>query len=177
METVLFVSASKLAKRGITSVRSRVGDVVSLHPMISLENIRNSIKETFCEEYKIDGIQEVQILDEDLTGFLVKYSSDEWNIEKIKGYEAIAEKSFSWGSLRMSFLLDGQRLRAVEIATDAFAADFVEKLKTELNATIDNMGESAVYEFFHSYSEKYVMCREMINDIEKFFFDYVNHVK
>lgn len=87
IEDVLNVSSLKLKRHGITSVRARVGDIATLFPDITMQDIRNAIRESFRNTYKIGLLRKMDISEATIQEYAKRYASREWNIEKVKDEE------------------------------------------------------------------------------------------
>lgn len=169
MDAVLSVSAKKLSKHGIVSVKSRVGDVYSEYPDITIMDIKGAIRESFCEEYGFDGLRHMTIPQSDLYLYMEKYSSDAWNFGKIQEYNAFIEDVFEWGTVRISLTCVGEQIRGVEIATDSLEVEIIETLKNELNNSILGWDKKNLHQVFRKFSEKHKSYRKLICDIEELF--------
>ena len=87
MEAVLNVSEKKLAGHGIESVRSRVCDIVSIKPDISLEDICMALMGSFKEVYGIEAFNDLDIPFEEISVLAERYGKREWNLDKVTGVE------------------------------------------------------------------------------------------
>ena len=141
MEKLLTVSKSKLTKHGIASVRTRVGDIVSIQPSILVEDVMNAIEIAFVDEYKISFVKRIEINENDLKKEMLIFSSEDWNMNKICEYEMFLEKQFHWGNVRISFLYDGIDLKKIEISSDALCMEQIDELKTMLNDVLSDDGK------------------------------------
>lgn len=177
MEQVLQVSSHKLSKKGILSVRARVNDLITDHPLLRLTEIKTELKKAFQIGYHLDQLEERDIDPECLTGYLDKYRSDEWNLQRICEYAMTSEAHSTWGDMRISVQCEGGILHAVEISTDALETDLIEDIKTALNAAInrgtisnadeeEGCGESNVRKMFGCEDSD---DRKVIDTIEKVF--------
>lgn len=83
MDRVLSVSADKLKRKGIKSVRSRVGDIVTRYPGIEQREIEEAIKASFMNTYRIDELKDLNIAEGDIEELIAKYRSKAWNIDKV----------------------------------------------------------------------------------------------
>lgn len=85
MEAVLNVSEKKLAGHGIASVRSRVCDIASIRPDISLEDICMALRGSFKEIYGIEDFNDLDIPFEEIKVLAERYGKREWNLDKVTG--------------------------------------------------------------------------------------------
>ncbi len=85
MEAVLNVSEKKLAGHGIASVRSRVCDIASIRPDISLEDVCMALRGSFKEIYGIEDFNDLDIPFEEIKVLAERYGKREWNLDKVTG--------------------------------------------------------------------------------------------
>jgi len=138
IEKVLTVSESKLSKYGISSVKARIGDIVSIQNGIGIEDVMDVIKASFVEKYGISTARSICINKDDLEKDLSKFRSEDWNINKISEYEQFVERNFSWGNVRISFLFDGIKLERIEISSDTLYVEQIDNIKKMVNEAIAN---------------------------------------
>ncbi len=139
MEKLLFVSKEKLAKKGIKSVRSRVTDLSSCYPKLTIEDIYSAIKGSFVSHYGLTDLEDINTIDKSsFDELLKKYSSDKWNLDRIRDYEK--KETILSGRLCLSYLYEGDKLKAVELASDALNADKIDELRIKLNQEISAHG-------------------------------------
>ena len=168
IENMLLVSKNKLSKHGVKSVKSRVCNISDLYPDITVSDIKNALKESFCAEYNIKELILKPIKKDSYSDLLKKYSSDEWNYNKIKDYNISSTHNFSWGKVDISFVYDGETLKSVEIATDALEADLIENIKSEINKNIKQKITINLDCFDKADNEAY---KAIINDLRSVFAD------
>ena len=85
---VLTPSASKLLRHGISSVASRVGDISSRYPHIDRFMLTDSMKKSFCRDYNIGKLQEIQVADGLLSELQKEYRSLSWIMDGKLGGES-----------------------------------------------------------------------------------------
>ena len=83
MEAVLSVAEDKLNRHGIRSVRSRVCDIVSIRPDISIGDIKEAITVSFMKVYGIEDLQDMSIPAGEIDKLADRYRSREWNLDKV----------------------------------------------------------------------------------------------
>lgn len=177
MGKVLSVSPYKLTKHGVSSVKSRVGDILSKYPDISIKDIKESLKQTFCEKYSFDKLHDIEIQENELLNIYAKYASDLWNIEKIQEYEISISESFEWGCVQLSLKLDGNEIVRLEIATDALETDIIEDLKLELNEIIKHTDGKMTQAFFENFAKKHREYEILIMDVKKVLFKLISEIE
>lgn len=133
IERILHVSDHKLTKHGIQSVRARITDIASQNLGIGMEEIRNALRGAFCKEYDIDQLVTFEPDTERLHRLEEKYSSDNWNLNRINEYEVFQEEAFSWGTVKVSINYAGGRTQHIEISSDSLEADLIDKVREMIN--------------------------------------------
>lgn len=137
MEQALLVSSGKLSKRGIKSVRARVSDVVAEDELISILDIKESIIDSFIKAFGLTEYRKNLKLDcAKLEKLIKKFSSNEWIAGKIKEYDFIGKRCFSWGEVELSMSMDGEKISDIEISTDCIDVFFVDCVRKELKRCI-----------------------------------------
>lgn len=153
---VLSVSKMKLSKNGVVSVKSRVSDIVSEYPNVRIEDVFESIRETFDGKYGAKPF-EVQSIDDASLGILEeKYSSKQWIFDRINDYEISDVAVIDGEAVRVSLNFQGERLMAIEISTDSLYVEEVERFKNKCNAFLQENNvtdEKALISFFDNENE------------------------
>ena len=114
----------KLQAKGITSVRSRVANLVELKPDITHEKLCETITESFFEYYGERVEAEVispQKLP-DLPGFadtFAKQSSWEWNFGQAPAFSHLLDNRFKWGGVELHFDIERGNVVRSQIYTDS----------------------------------------------------------
>ncbi|QAV24440.1 lipoate--protein ligase A [Proteus hauseri] len=114
----------KLQAKGITSVRSRVTNIIELKPEITHELLCKTITESFFEYYgeTVDAeIISPQKLP-DLPGFsetFAKQSSWEWNFGQAPAFSHLLDNRFKWGGVELHFDIERGNIIKSQIFTDS----------------------------------------------------------
>ncbi len=114
----------KLQAKGITSVRSRVTNLVELKTDITHEKLCETITESFFEYYgeRVDAeIISPQKLP-DLPGFeeiFAKQSSWEWNFGQAPAFSHLLDNRFKWGGVELHFDIERGNVVRSKIYTDS----------------------------------------------------------
>ena len=129
----LAVSEHKKSRHGIASVRSRVTDIASHFPGVSITDIETAIRDSFCDEYGIDALEPLVIDETALEPLVSRYSSFEWNYGRINEYDVSREESFGWGTVRVSVRFAGNAVEGCEISSDSLDPDAIDEARRVLN--------------------------------------------
>lgn len=128
----LTVSPLKLESKGIDSVSSRVINLKEINSQITIESLKDALIMSFKEFYKTEP-QIVTLNEEsiDLTKYIEKYNSWEWNYSESPDFSIVIEDKFNWGIFEFHFELSDGKIKDCRVFTDAIALeDFkgIEKL-------------------------------------------------
>lgn len=116
----LTVSPLKLQSKGIDSVQSRVVNLKEVSKEITIENLRKALIDSFNEFYKIKA-QTITINEKaiDVTSYLEKYNSWEWNYSESPDFTISAEEKFSWGIIEIYFEVSDGKINNCKFYTDS----------------------------------------------------------
>ncbi len=84
MERVLRVSEDKLNKHSVRSVRSRVGDIFSNYPMITMDELEEELAVSVQASYDAAPLNRLQIPADRIMVLKKRYESFQWNIGRIR---------------------------------------------------------------------------------------------
>lgn len=99
----LNVDVSKLKSKGVDSVKSRVVNLCSLNPDITIKKLKTELVKTFSDIYKLPIIK---LYKEDLNSNALKnsfekFSSWNWIYGKSNPFDYEVDKRFSWGNFNL----------------------------------------------------------------------------
>ena len=121
----LHVDEQKLASKGVASVRSRVVNLKSLLPSLSLGQLKGALVEAFGEVYGA----EPQPLEEDalnqarLAELEARYASWEWNYGAKIPFTHQLQKRFAWGGVEMQLEVNKGHIVQAAVYSDALEAE------------------------------------------------------
>ena len=139
LQRYLNVDASKLASKGIRSVRSRVCNLNEFNPDISvsimLNELTNACKNAYdcCNRIGMDDIES-----EELERYVAKHSSDEWRLGKTPRFDYEAACRFPWGSVQLLLRLKGGIVESLDVYSDANDVLLAEQIGDRLQGTAFN---------------------------------------
>ena len=115
----------KLRAKGVDSVRSRVVNLKNLNGELTIEAMREAMKEAFLEVYagirtdngQIDGWRSSE--GAEFSALLEKYGSDEWNLGERKEYDVSHTERFDWGLVEMSLKVKEAEVFSADVFTDS----------------------------------------------------------
>ena len=151
----LTVSPDKLKAKGITSVRSRVANLITIRPDLSIVHMMQTLQKaflaTFCEpDTAISGqcLDKITLeplewtvgrhTDEDYQADPVyqelckKFSSWDWRYGQTLQFDAQVEDRFLWGNIQIGLEVKKGRVERAQVYSDALDSDFIERIADKL---------------------------------------------
>lgn len=129
----LTVSPLKLKSKGIDSVVSRVVNLRELSPEINIENLKDALITSFNELYQTKA--QIIILNEkavDVTPYLEKYNSWEWNYSESPDFAVAIEEKYPWGIIEIHFELSDGKIKNCRFYTDSIFLENFRRLERAL---------------------------------------------
>jgi lipoate-protein ligase A len=150
----LRVSEDKIKSKGVTSVRSRVINLAEVAEEITVEAVRDAMRESFTQVYGGAGEELLPgDVTQDLTALYEKYSSWEWRFGRTPKFDVTYYRRFPWGAVDMGFVLDQGHIEACTIYSDAMdarlimeIADHMEQIPFRGEAIVEKLRDLAVTE-------------------------------
>lgn len=127
MVRYLNVDGSKMNVKGVKSVPSLVVNLSTLNPAITVDSLRDALKESFGKIYglPVHTILPSDIKEEDIKERTLFFSSPEWRFNEKSGFTHRFEGRYDWGFIKIYMnVVDG----VVEIAhldSDGLEADLL----------------------------------------------------
>lgn len=129
----LTVSNLKLQSKGIDSIVSRVVNLSEISPQITIENLKEALIASFNELYKTESpIVEINEKAMDLTSYLEKYHSWEWNFSESPDFSTSIEEKFDWGIFEIHLGFSDGKIQKCKIFTDAIILEDFQNLESSL---------------------------------------------
>lgn len=129
----LQVSKEKMASKGVNSVQSRVTNLRSYRPNLTIDEMKETLKQSFQELY---GKSPEPILikenDHDLKELYAKYSSWDWLYGKTPQFDVVLETRFLWGGIDLGLTLRNGRITESKIYSDAMNANLIKQIADSL---------------------------------------------
>lgn len=166
MADYLRPSKSKIASKGVDSVRSRVINLVELNPSISIPAVMDSLAESFGGIY--GKPREHLALDErkiDLSSGYRKYSSWEWRFGESPQFDITFSERFSWGEIEIGLRLKNGLVESCVVFSDAMDEELIRGISPVLQGVAFSTGNisQAIQTLYSHHKEG----REIIDDIAK----------
>lgn len=153
IDRFLNVTQLKMDKHGISSVRSRVTDIISHDSTITIQNVKDAVRNQVVKEYHLEDIRTISVEKNNYMGLYETFKSDGWNYRRYRECTVSADKSFAWGMVKINFLVADGIVRDIELSTDALDLGKVGELRNRLlkclfqqplwliNSTLDKLND------------------------------------
>ena len=141
-EQYLRPSDSKLKSKGVSSVRSRVINLIDVVPTITIEKVMREIKSQF--EIRFGSGEKASNIVTDsrkIERFRRRFSDKKFIFGSFAEYTHEVSRRFSWGELTIKFSVQNGRLTSVDVFSDAMSVQFPNSLKNALSGICFDSGE------------------------------------
>jgi len=121
---------AKLERKGVASVRARVGNLCDFRPGLTAEEMGNALIAAFEREY---GLPARELAPARLDGATLRAYRDgfaawEWNYGKMRPFSFACESAFDWGGVTLRLAVRDGLVAHADVDTDAMDADLAETL-------------------------------------------------
>jgi lipoate-protein ligase A len=136
----LTVSPSKLAAKGIQSVRSRIVNLQSINPNVSTSVLKAAMETAFINHFcglseaSSNGMQIIRLTDQDyvkddsFNQIEKKFASWEWRYGQSIKFDAEIEQRFDWGMVKLGLVVKQGIIESAELYSDALDSDLISSL-------------------------------------------------
>ncbi|OFS08931.1 lipoate--protein ligase A [Hafnia sp. HMSC23F03] len=158
----------KLQAKGITSVRSRVANLVELMPDITHERICDAVTESFFKHYgeRVEAEHISPRYEPDMPNFseqFLKQSSWEWNFGQAPAFNHQLDERFVWGGVELHFDVERGLITRAQMFTDSLNPAPLEALAERLQGVIYRSEEisAVVQQLAQDYPEQQTELRDL----------------
>lgn len=158
----------KLQAKGITSVRSRVANLVELMPDITHEQICDAVTESFFKHYgeRVEAEHISPRYEPDMPNFseqFLKQSSWEWNFGQAPAFNHQLDERFVWGGVELHFDVERGLITRAQMFTDSLNPAPLEALAERLQGVIYRSEEisAVVQQLTQDYPEQQTELRDL----------------
>ena len=158
----------KLQAKGITSVRSRVANLVELMPDITHEQICDAVTESFFKHYgeRVEAEHISPRYEPDMPNFseqFLKQSSWEWNFGQAPAFNHQLDERFVWGCVELHFDVERGLITRAQMFTDSLNPAPLEALAERLQGVIYRSEEisAVVQQLAQDYPEQQTELRDL----------------
>lgn len=127
----LNVSKLKLQGKGVKSVVSRVTNLIDFDPNLTIEGLKSALLEAVVEVYQAP-LSQLEIPVDIHNQNIEKYSSEEWLFNQHFVADTIVEDRFDWGEISIHLQIEKNKIKQVEVYSDAMDAFIAQRLKENL---------------------------------------------
>ena len=130
MARYLNVSPLKLKAKGVSSVRSRVINLIDLNPSLTVPDLRQALVAAFEDTFGLNAhvMPEAEIDERQLAPYIKKFSSPEWIYRESHPAQYSRQARFFWGTVRLDFSVRDDVLTDPALWSDGLEADFLEQV-------------------------------------------------
>ena len=129
-------SKQKISSKGIDSVKSRVVNLQSVCPEITVKKMKTALKDAFRQVYgDFEACSHFEALEDahpDILKLYEKHSSWQWLYGESPSFDAYFEDSFDWGEIQIGLNLVDARIENAKVYSDALNTGFAGKLTKAL---------------------------------------------
>lgn len=127
-------SRAKLQAKGVDSVRSRVVNLKELAPQISLEALKQALRDAFGQVYgqSIQPLEQGQLDMARINALTERNRSWEWNFGQKLPFTFEREGRFSWGGLHIQLQITEGIIRQAKLYSDAMDWSFAPAAEEQL---------------------------------------------
>ena len=158
----------KLQAKGITSVRSRVANLVELMPDITHEQICDAVTKSFFKHYgeRVEAEHISPRYEPDMPNFselFLKQSSWEWNFGQAPAFNHQLDERFVWGGVELHFDVERGLITRAQMFTDSLNPAPLEALAERLQGFIYRSEEisAVVQQLAQDYPEQQTELRDL----------------
>ena len=114
-------SPAKLRAKGVDSVRARVGNLRELEPELTVEGLKDALKEAFTAVYGLrsERLEPTALAGKAMDELSGRYRSWDWNYGRRLPFDLAWETRFDWGELRLELGVEGGIVSRAAVSTDA----------------------------------------------------------
>lgn len=126
-------SREKMKAKGVKSVQSRVCNLKELNPEITVEAMRQALKESFFELYgEFEELDSSVLENSEVQKTFETYSSWEWRYGKSPECETSYSHRFDWGEVEVWLKLHKMYISEITVYSDALDVELPRKLEQML---------------------------------------------
>jgi lipoate-protein ligase A len=150
----LTVSQAKLQSKGVSSVLSRVVNLKTLAPELTINLLQQAMIESFGEVYSgtPQPLPPERLNHQEIKHIEEKYASYEWRLGRRLPFTAEYSKRFTWGDLTLQFCIERGVIQDAVAYSDSMETSFIKTIgdnlkgvafsSTEINRRLLKMAET-----------------------------------
>lgn len=137
MAKYLNVSKEKLQSKGVSSVKSRVLNLVEVCPTLDAENLKAAMCEAFADVYagNPDKMALSAVDAEEWADLQARYEDWDWNFGRKFVFDNSFGQRFPWGRVDIELQIENGHVHDAQVYSDALLPDFIDALNAALPGT------------------------------------------
>lgn len=168
----LNVSLKKLNAKGVKSVKSRVINLKTLNPKLTIPMTIDAISDAFESEYgkcdEVTMVSEITASKKALERYH-HYASWDWRFGKTPKFDITFDEKFTWGEVVLNFRLKSGLIEETAIYSDAMSTQFIEELYPLFNGL--KLEKESLLNALETL-EQDDSLKPMISDLKEWFADF-----
>lgn len=138
MQDYLTVSQEKLQSKGVTSVQSRVTNLMEYKPELTIEELKDSLMLSFSIIYQkaVLPFDLTRMDDRKKNQYLEQFSSWDWIYGKNITFEQEITKRFSWGEANLKLNMNAGKIKEIICYSDSLYPDLIQRIEESLPGCI-----------------------------------------
>lgn len=141
MAKYLNVSKEKLQSKGVSSVKSRVLNLVEVCPTLDAETLKAAMRDAFAEVYKGSptALALSAVNAQEWQDLQTRYEEWDWNFGRKFVFDRSFSQRFPWGGVDIELQIENGHIHDAQVYSDALLPDFIDALGAALpGARYDN---------------------------------------
>lgn len=134
LERYLNVSPLKLQAKGVASVRSRVVNLRTFCPDLTIDALCEALVRAFSAVYglPVRTLTEAELDQEALGQGIARFSDPAWIYGDTRPLDVSREALFPWGLLRLDYSLEGEVITQAAVWSDALETEYLTRVPAAL---------------------------------------------
>lgn len=134
MSRYLNVSKEKLASKGVSSVKSRVGNLCEFNPELTVGRMKEALVQAFSQVYglKAERMDEGELPEEDIRCLTEKFESWQWKYGRKIPFEYEIQRHFPWGGIQIQLQVNEGKIQDINVFSDAMDQEMIGELAERL---------------------------------------------
>lgn len=134
MAKYLNVDKSKLASKGVDSVKSRVASLVEFKPDLTVKTLCKALITSFQKVYKLKAteIKESDLPESEIDNLMEKFSSWEWKYGRKIPFQKELSNRFDWGDIQLQINVNQGYIKDINYFSDAMEQAVITLLANSL---------------------------------------------
>ena len=130
LQNYLQVDPRKLRAKGISSVRSRVCNLVEFRPDLTVPMMRDALRGALCSTFgEVSNWTPTEAEQREIAAYYEKHRSWQWRMGQTPQFDIELDNRFPWGGVQMLVTLSEGRVAGLQVYSDALDVGLPELLR------------------------------------------------